>query len=89
MLAREDMFKENILIYVKSYNRGGIFFLLLSIIRLEKNTGKTFSDINCSNAPLGQSPKATETRVKINKSEDKQTRPNEIYKILHSKGNHK
>ena len=38
-----------------------------TIILLEKNTGKTFSDINCSNAPLGQSPKAIETKVKINK----------------------
>ena len=34
---------------------------------LEKNIGKTFSDINCSNVFLGQSPKATEIKVKINK----------------------
>ena len=34
---------------------------------LEENTGKTFSDINCTNAFLGQSPKATEIKGKINK----------------------
>ena len=34
---------------------------------LENNTGKTFSDINCSNVFLGQSPKAIEIKTKINK----------------------
>ena len=34
---------------------------------LEENTGKTFSDINCSNVFLGQSPKAIEIKAKINK----------------------
>ena len=29
--------------------------------------GKTFSDINCSNAFFGQSPKAIEIKAKINK----------------------
>ena len=34
---------------------------------LEENIGKTFSDINCSNVFLGQSPKAKEIKAKINK----------------------
>ena len=34
---------------------------------LEENTGKTFSDINHTNVFLGQSPKAIEIKVKINK----------------------
>ena len=34
---------------------------------LEDNIGKTFSDINCSNIFLGQSPKAKEIKAKINK----------------------
>ena len=34
---------------------------------LEENIGKTFSDINCGNVFLGQSPKATEIKRKINK----------------------
>ena len=34
---------------------------------LEENIGKTFSDINRSNVFLGQSPKAIETKTKINK----------------------
>ena len=33
---------------------------------LEENIGKTFSDINCTNVFLGQSPKATEIKTKIN-----------------------
>ena len=33
---------------------------------LEENIGKTFSDINCINAFLGQFPKATEIETKIN-----------------------
>ena len=34
---------------------------------LEENIGKTFSDINCTNIFLGQSPKAIEVKAKINK----------------------
>ena len=34
---------------------------------LDENIGKTFSDINCSNVFLGQSPKAKEIKAKINK----------------------
>ena len=34
---------------------------------LEKIIGKTFSDINCTNVFLGQSPKAIEIKAKINK----------------------
>ena len=37
-----------------------------SITFLEENTGKTVSDINCTNVFLGQSPKATEIKTKIN-----------------------
>ena len=33
---------------------------------LEENMGKTFSDINHTNVLLGQFPKATETKTKIN-----------------------
>ena len=33
---------------------------------LEKNIGKTFYDINCSNVFLGQSPKAIEIKAKVN-----------------------
>ena len=33
---------------------------------LEENIGKTFSDINCTNVFLGQSPKAIEIKTKIN-----------------------
>ena len=36
-------------------------------IFLEESTGKTFSDINCTNVFLGQSPKAIEIKAKINK----------------------
>ena len=37
-------------------------------IRLpEENIGKTFSDVNSTNVFLGQSPKAVEIKVKINK----------------------
>ena len=50
---------------------------------LEENIGKIFSDINCSNVFLYQSPKAIEIKEKINKWELKLT------KRLHSKGNHK
>ena len=34
---------------------------------LEERIGKTFSDINCINGFLGQSPKTTELKTKINK----------------------
>ena len=34
---------------------------------LEKNIGKTFSYINCTNVFFGQSPKAKEIKAKINK----------------------
>ena len=38
------------------------------IIKLpEENIGKTFSDINCTNVFLGQSPKAKEIKAKVNK----------------------
>ena len=36
---------------------------------LEENIGKTFSDINCTNVFLGQSPKAIE--IKTNKKNQK------------------
>ena len=36
---------------------------------LEENIGKTFSDINCSNVFLGQSPKAIEIKAETNKCE--------------------
>ena len=34
---------------------------------LKENIGKTFSDINCSNIFVDQSPKAKEIKAKINK----------------------
>ena len=34
---------------------------------LKQNIGKTFSDINCTNVFLGQSPKAIKIKTKINK----------------------
>ena len=34
---------------------------------LEESIGKTFSDINRTNVPLSQSPKAIEMKTKINK----------------------
>ena len=39
----------------------------VTIKLLEENIGKTFSDINRSTVFLGQSPKAIEIKVKINK----------------------
>ena len=33
---------------------------------LGENIGKTFSDVNCRNVFLGQSPKAIEIKIKIN-----------------------
>ena len=38
-----------------------------SIKLLEKNLGKTFSDINCTNVFLSQSPNTIEIKTKINK----------------------
>ena len=38
-----------------------------TITLLEENIGKTFSDINHTNVFLGQSPKATEIKTKLNK----------------------
>ena len=35
---------------------------------LEEITGKTFSDINCINVFLGQSPKATEIKIKTQRT---------------------
>ena len=35
-------------------------------IKLEENIGKTFTDINCTDVFLGQSPKAVEIKAKIN-----------------------
>ena len=50
---------------------------------LEENIGKTFSDINHTNAFLGQSPKAIEIKTK-----NKAVGPNQTDKLLHSKENH-
>ena len=36
-------------------------------IFLEENTSKTFSDINCTNDSISQSPKTIEIKEKINK----------------------
>ena len=36
---------------------------------LEENTGKTFSDINCTNVFSSQSPKVIEMKTKINKQD--------------------
>ena len=40
---------------------------MYTLTLLEENMGKIFSDINCSNVFLGQSPKAIEIKAKINK----------------------
>ena len=49
---------------------------------LEENIGKTFSDNNHTNIlSVSQGNKNT--------NKNKQMRPNQIYKLLHSKGNHK
>ena len=50
---------------------------------LEENIGKTFSDMNHSNVSLSVS------QGNRNKSKNKQMGPNQTYKLLHSKGNHK
>ena len=47
-------------------------------------TDKTFSDLNCTNVFLGQSPKAIESKTKINK-----WGLIKLYKFVHNKGNHK
>ena len=46
--------------------------------------GKTFPDIKHVNIFLDKSPKAMEIKAK-----NKQMGPNQTYKLLHSKGNHK
>ena len=51
---------------------------------LEEIIGKTFSDINHTNVFSGQSPKAIETKRKINKWD-----LIKLTSFLHSKGNHK
>ena len=51
---------------------------------LEESTDKTFSDISCTSVFLGQAPKAIEI-----KNKNKQMGPNQMYKLLHSKGNHR
>ena len=66
-----------------------IWLIDLKIIRdtiklLEENIGKTFSDINCTNIFLGQSPKAIEIKTKINK-----LGLIKLTSLLHSTGNHK
>ena len=38
-----------------------------TVILIEESIDKTFSDINCTNVFLGQSPKAIEIKTKINK----------------------
>ena len=50
---------------------------------LEENIGKTISDINLMNIFSSQSPKATEI------SKNKLMGPNQMEKLLHSKGNPK
>ena len=47
---------------------------------LVENTGKTFSDIDCTNVFFGQSSKANEIKAKINKWD--------LIKLLHSKVSH-
>ena len=47
---------------------------------LEEIIGKTSSDIYCTNVFLGQGNR--------NKNKNKQMGPNQMYKLLHSKGNH-
>ena len=51
---------------------------------LKEIISKTFSDINHTNVFFGHSPKATEIKTKINKWD-----LIKLYKLLHSKGNHK
>ena len=50
---------------------------------LDENTGKTFFDINQTNVFLGQSLKIIELKAK------KTMVPNQTYKLLHNKGNHR
>ena len=51
---------------------------------LEENTGKTFSDINHINVFF-----KSVSQGNRNKSKNKQMGPNQTYKLVHSKGNHK
>ena len=46
--------------------------------------GETFSDINCTNVFLGQSPNQDNS----NKNKSEQTGPNQTFKLLHGKGTH-
>ena len=48
--------------WLKDLNRRYDTFKLL-----EENIGKTFSDINCTNVFLGQTPKAIQINAKISK----------------------
>ena len=50
---------------------------------LEKNIGKTFSDINSRNIFLYQSLKSNR-----NESKNKPMGSNQTYKLLHGQGNH-
>ena len=50
---------------------------------LKENIGKTFSDINHINIFLSHTPKVIEIK------KNKPMGPNQTYKLLHSKGNHK
>ena len=65
--ARESMKLEHILILCTKINSIWLKDLNIRLDTtklLEKNIGKTFSDINCTNVFLGQTPKATETKQK-------------------------
>ena len=59
-------------------------FIQVTIKLLEENTGKTFSDINCTNVFSGQVSQGNR-----NKSKNKPMGPNQTEKLLHSKGNQK
>ena len=50
---------------------------------LDENTGKTFFDINQTNVFLGQSLKIIELKAR------RTMVPNQTYKLLHNKGNHR
>ena len=49
----------------KNKTQNGLNIRYDTIKLLEKNIGKTFSDMNCTNAFLGQSLKATEIKTRI------------------------
>ena len=54
-----------------------------TITILEENIGKTFSDINRKNSLL-----TSVFQGKRNKNKNKSMGPNQIYQLLHCKGNH-